>query len=271
MVRSKELNWDISSKSRKRIFEVDDKYSKSIKNKDVTAKVKKSKNKSKSAKSKGNPKNITIKDNTDSDNNSDSEDEDNSFVNTGSLIYSNENHVYFNSAINDSTIITLQKIVQKTVNDILTKSKSATSSEFIVEYPPIVLHIHSPGGSLFAAFKFIDFMQFIRNKYQQIKFHSVIEGRAASAATLISVTADKRFITKYGYMLIHQLSAGTYGKYNEIKDDVHNFDILMTRIKEIYKLHTKVPDDEIDEILRHDKYWDAKTCKRYKLVDVVIE
>lgn len=110
----------------------------------------------------------------------------------------------------------------------------------------------------------------IKRKYPEIKFHSIVEGRAASAATLISVTADKRFITEYGYMLIHQLGSFSFGKYNEIKDDVSNLDTLMERIKQIYRKHAKVPNDQLDEILKHDLYWDANTCKKYKLIDTIL-
>ena len=72
-------------------------------------------------------------------------------------------------------------------------------------------------------------------------------------------------------MLIHQLWSATMGKYNEIKDDMENLEKLMKRIKDIYKKHTIVPQKNIDEILRHDIYWDGKTCLKYKLVDQIIQ
>ena len=44
----------------------------------------------------------------------------------------------------------------------------------------------------------------------------------------------------------------------------------MDTIKNVYKEHTKVPMDKIDEILKHDLLWDAKTCLKYKLIDEII-
>ena len=186
------------------------------------------------------------------------------------LIYSRDNHVYFYTDINTNTMLSLQKEVQTVVDNIVNKAKVIQDMKFTVKHPPLILHINSPGGGIFAAFTFIDFMAHIKRKYPTIKFHSVVEGRAASAATLISVTADKRFITEYGYMLIHQLWSMSFGKYNEIKDDVSNLDRLMERIKRIYLKHSKVPEDQLDEILKHDIYWDAETCKKYKLVDQIL-
>lgn len=199
----------------------------------------------------------------------DTESENNS-SDTANTIYSHENHVYFYTDIKNKTIISLRKEIRNVINKLVKKCKIVENYEFTVEYPPIVLHINSPGGSIFSAFNFIDYMTQIKKKYPKIKFHSIVEGRAASAATLISVTADKRFITEYGYMLIHQLWSCTGGKYNEIKDDVSNLDVLMRRIKEIYQKYTKIPDNQIDEILKHDLYWDAETCLKYKLVDAII-
>ena len=190
-------------------------------------------------------------------------------TNTTGLIYSRNNHVYFYTDTSLINITTLQKEIDTIIESFSSKLVPVKIFNFNVKYPPIILHINSPGGSVFAAFMFIDYMNNIRKRYPYIKFHSLVEGRAASAATLISVTADKRFISEYGYMLIHQLSSMSYGKYNELKDDMTNSDKLMERIREIYKKYTKVPHSELNEILGHDLYWDAETCKKYKLVDVI--
>jgi len=186
-------------------------------------------------------------------------------------VYSHDNHIYFYTGIGMSSIISLQKEVQEVINKLLEKSKGLTELEFTVQYPPINLHINSPGGGIFAAFTFIDFMCHIKRKYPNIKFHTIVEGRAASAATLISVTGDKRFITENGYMLIHQLWSLTMGKYNEIIDDMNNLHTLMDRIKHLYTKHATIPNDKLDDILKHDLYWDAETCKKYKLVDEILK
>jgi ATP-dependent protease ClpP protease subunit len=89
---------------------------------------------------------------------------------------------------------------------------------------------------------------------------SVIEGCAASAATIMSVVASHRQINKHAYMLIHQLSSGMWGKYHEQKDTMENNDRLMK----------KIPKKELNNLLKHDLWWDAETCLKYGLVDEII-
>ena len=45
---------------------------------------------------------------------------------------------------------------------------------------------------------------------------------------------------------------------------------MMKTIKDVYKKYTKVPMKKLDEILKHDLLWDAKTCKEYGLIDEII-
>ena len=71
-------------------------------------------------------------------------------------------------------------------------------------------------------------------------------------------------------MLIHQLSSHMWGKYTELQDDMKNNELLMETIKSIYKNYTEIPPKELDKILEHDLWWDAKTCLKYGLVDEII-
>ena len=72
------------------------------------------------------------------------------------------------------------------------------------------------------------------------------------------------------FMLIHQLSSGMWGKYEELKDDMKNNDLLMKTIKDLYQERTKIPKTKLNQILKHDLWFDAKTCLRYGLVDDII-
>lgn len=188
---------------------------------------------------------------------------------SSSTVFSHDNHVYFYTNVTIGTILSLQKEVRNTINRMNQKKLLAEGVGLKVELDYINLHINSPGGGVFSCFSFIDFMTQMKKKHN-VKFHSIVEGKAASAGTLMSVVCDKRSITEYGFMLIHQLSSETWGKYHDIKDDVKNMDSLMDKIKLIYKKHTKIPMNEIDEILKHDIYWDAEKCLSYSLVDEII-
>jgi ATP-dependent protease ClpP protease subunit len=167
------------------------------------------------------------------------------------------NKIYFYSGVKTSSILDLNKGLAELSGKLL--------SEYGDDAPPIKLHINSLGGYLYDAFAGIDAI----NRCV-IPVHTVIEGVAASAATLMSVHGAKRFITKNSYMLIHQLSSCFWGKFEDFKDEMENNELFMTRIREIYRSLSEVPEDKINEILKHDLWWDAKKCLEYKLVDEII-
>ena len=177
---------------------------------------------------------------------------------TGSVTRVIENNLYFYGDISEPNALELNAALYE-----LDKKLSITNV-FLDINPVINLHINSYGGSLFAGLATVDV---IRNLKSDV--HSIVEGAAASAATIISVACKKRSIGKYSKMLIHQLSGSNYGKYTELEDDMENNRNLMNTIKEIYKIHTKVPMKKLNEILKRDLWFDSKTCLELGLVDKI--
>ena len=57
---------------------------------------------------------------------------------------------------------------------------------------------------------------------------------------------------------------------DEFDDEMKNLNRLMDLIKGIYKEHTTVPVKKINEILKHDLWWDTEKCLNYSLVDDII-
>ena len=47
---------------------------------------------------------------------------------------------------------------------------------------------------------------------------------------------------------------------DELEDEMENLKELMKRIKLIYKNKTKIDKKGLDEILKHDLWWDSKKC-----------
>ena len=171
------------------------------------------------------------------------------------------NAIYFYSEVKRSNNLTLNKKLIEVSNKYINISNSLNLEEII----PINLHINSYGGSVFAGFSSVDYI--IQSK---APITTVIDGCAASAATIMSVVGVHRKINRNAYMLIHQLSSGMWGKYEELKDDMKNSDILMERIKQIYRDHTKIPTKKLNDVLKRDLWWDAETCLKYGLVDEII-
>jgi ATP-dependent Clp endopeptidase proteolytic subunit ClpP len=181
--------------------------------------------------------------------------------NVGSSIRVAENTIFFYSDVTEQAALELNHALY----DLDTKLRN-TCNVLGPEFKPhIKLRINSYGGSLFAGLAILDSIRGL-----QSDVHTYIDGAAASAATIISVAGTKRYIGKNSMMLIHQLSTGNYGKYSELEDDMENNRRLMKSIKDIYKQYTKVPMKQIDEILKHDLWFDSAKCIELGLVDAII-
>ena len=177
-------------------------------------------------------------------------------------VEASHNRIFFYSEVKRTKILTLNKYI-RTLNVNLLNAATNYASD--PKGRSIYLHINSYGGSVFAGFAAIDYI-----KTSQVPVCSVVDGCAASAATLMSVVAKERAIHQNSFMLIHQLTSGMWGKYEELKDDMKNSKILMDTIKNIYQEHTKIPKSKLDSILKRDLWFDAKTCLKYGLVDYII-
>lgn len=171
------------------------------------------------------------------------------------------NHIYFNDTVNKSSC---QRLINKL--DDLNIKLGKLMCDYDIDAPiKIYLHISSFGGSLYAAFSVIDAM--MRSKFPIV---TIIDGASASAATLISVCGQERWITKHSYMLIHQLSSACWGKMTEIVDEYDNLTDLMEHIYDIYESKTKLTRPELRKLLKHDRWWNAEKCIENGLVDKII-
>lgn len=132
--------------------------------------------------------------------------------------------------------------------------------------PPINLHIQSGGGSLLNAFYIVDLIEAL-----DTPVNTYVDGYSASAASLIGVVGNKRYMTKNSMIMIHQLSSEKEGKYQELDDDHQNMQQFMNKIKAIYLRKTTIPYIQLSEILNHDLWLDAPTCKKLGLIDEIIE
>lgn len=172
------------------------------------------------------------------------------------------NIIYFYGGLNTDSARALKDTLQSAIGNGIYFEKSFPETNA----PPIKLHIQSYGGSLMDTLYIIDLI-----KTSPIPIYTYVDGYVASAATLISVVGNKRFITENSLMLIHQLSTVSGGKFNELEDETTNNRLMMNIIKSIYYKYTKISPSELEEILKHDLWFDANKCKRLGLVDEIID
>ena len=176
-----------------------------------------------------------------------------------SSVTSINNHIYFYTEVNRKSILKLNQEI---------RAVSLKMQEIGLKFgnaPSIHLHINSYGGSVHAAMAGID--EILNCKVPII---TIIEGCAASAATMLSVVGSERWMTEHAHMLIHQLSSSMWGQMDDLEEEMDNLKSLMKTIKSIYKKHTKIPSSALDQILKHDQWWKASKCLSKGLVDKII-
>jgi ATP-dependent protease ClpP protease subunit len=172
-----------------------------------------------------------------------------------------EGHIWFYKEVSQASVAELAVAIHKAAN-----SRRELAFRLELETPPPVhLHIHSYGGEVFAGFAAADLI-----RQCPVPVYTYIEGGAASAATLFSVYGKKRFIGRDSFILIHQLSSIAWGKYEELKDEMKNNDLLMEKIRNTYARTTRMPSEQIEDILKHDLWFSAEKALELGLVDKVI-
>ncbi|BAT22083.1 hypothetical protein AR679_gp057 [Yellowstone lake phycodnavirus 1] len=171
--------------------------------------------------------------------------------------------VYFYCEVNELTIRELIMKLRALELDLLKKYLDLN----ITTKPVIRLFIRSDGGDIFAGWSGMDAIQSMK----RVKVRTIADGCCASAATFLLLGGYSRHMTENSYVLIHQLNTdGVWGKYEEIKDHVNNFDMYMKRFRQIYANYTKLPEKKLKKLMKRDLFLDATSCLKWDVVDSIL-
>lgn len=174
-----------------------------------------------------------------------------------------DNHVYFYADVESENCLSLIRAIRK--KDAELRAEHISRGLDGEPKTPIWLHIHSYGGDLFTAFSIADQLRMIKSP-----IYSVVEGIAASAATLISISCTKRYILPSSFMLIHQLSGFVWGTHEQFKDEMALQNKMMERLVAFYAKHSKVDGDAIRNMLMRDYWMDATQCVEQGFADEIL-
>lgn len=175
-----------------------------------------------------------------------------------------KNHIYLFDEIDEETQLLVETYMQQAYTYLMTASAESLAQTGTVA-EPIYLHINSPGGDAMSSFALYDFI-----KNFKVPVVGLVEGMAASGASIILCGCLTREMTENSVILCHELRSMSYGKYSTLKDESYNNDLLMTIIKKIYTEETKLPAQVLDQLLSHDLYWPADVALQYGIVDAVV-
>lgn len=173
-----------------------------------------------------------------------------------------DNHIYMYQGVTPRSVmemgIAIKTISQQIINIVTDLDLQSA--------PAIHLHINSGGGCAFSglagASHILD---------SSIPVFTYVEGSAASSATIMSCVGAKRFITEHSFMLIHQISTGVWGTYENLVDEKESMDSLMEMLESIYLKHTNINKKQLKQLLKRDLWMNSEKCLELGLVDEIIK
>jgi len=132
----------------------------------------------------------------------------------------------------------------------------------------ILLIIDSYGGIVDSFVAIHDTIKLLR-----CKVATCCIGKAMSCGQLLLVSGEngKRFITPNSRVMVHEFSAGDYGKLSDIEISLNENKRLQKAIWETLNIkYTKLTKKDLDEMKVRDTYLTAKECLDRGLVDHII-
>lgn len=131
------------------------------------------------------------------------------------------------------------------------------------------VHIQSHGGSAMAAFHVCDFF----HVYPTV-IHTHVEGIAASAASLMSVSGDVRTMSPHSFLLLHQPSMTPSSQekmtYSDLQDESYNMHLVLEQMIDVYVSHSRLNRTSARELIMTERYLTSNECLQLGLVDAVL-
>lgn len=128
----------------------------------------------------------------------------------------------------------------------------------------------SYGGCAYSCLALISVIERLQEKGYTIKSH--IQSFAMSAGFFTSIVCNHRTIARHGYLMCHQMSSGTVGEIQSMKEEMEHDEQIWKRMKDITLKYTEISEEEIEN-MRSTKlnwYFDSEQSLSHGLVDEIV-
>lgn len=144
-----------------------------------------------------------------------------------------------------------------------------TNSLEIKDRKPIEIVINSYGGAVYECFALLSKME----QFQEMgyKINTTLTGKGMSCGQMIFMFGTKRRMYRYGTCLIHQISAGNYGNYEQLKVSHEHIVELQNMTEDMIVKKTKITKEMLKEkIAGKDWYLNAEQCLELGLATEIL-
>lgn len=131
--------------------------------------------------------------------------------------------------------------------------------------PEVVVSVNSDGGNPFVGFAIADMIRADRN------VTTIVEGLAASAASLIALAGKRRLMRPHAWVLIHGITTRMWGKQDEITDHRKQLERHSAQIVDYLVSVSACNRKDVLAMLRRETWLSADDCLRLGLIDEVLK
>jgi len=130
----------------------------------------------------------------------------------------------------------------------------------------IILHIQSPGGSVYSGY---NTYHLLKSSGKKIK--TIIEGEAQSIATFIALAGDTVEIRKPSVFMIHNPFAGLEGDADKMLNGASELRNIENDMATVYSMKTRIPVDQIKEMMKKETSMNADQAVQFGFADRAID
>lgn len=185
------------------------------------------------------------------------------------------NHYYFNDEINPQTAKDLVFNLHT-----LAASIASTCLETGTMPCPIELHLNSNGGSLTDTLQVVQVIEDIQkgvackigNALIPIAVNTYMEGNCDSGASVIAAVGSRRHCSKHALSLIHSMKVTDMSTKSVIEQNeaLENNKRWEDSYKKVYLTHSKLTLEQIEEMMKHEKYYTPEELLSFGLIDEIV-
>lgn len=171
--------------------------------------------------------------------------------------------IFFHDTVNPNTMALICSAMQSFIT--IDNELEDTQKEY--ERQPIHLYINSPGGSLYDMWALVDIMLMSKTP-----IYTYCTGYAMSAAFVIFVCGDRRFITPHVTLMCHQLSSTQDGTYLDLAQGLDELTWAQANAEQLICDFTDIPVETMKKIRTEklDYYIHAKEAIELQVADAFI-
>lgn len=108
----------------------------------------------------------------------------------------------------------------------------------------LTLHINSVGGDCYAGITIANWIRELQDK--GVKVVAVVEGLAASIASVIACACDTIQMFESSFLMCHRCWSMTIGNSEDLKKEADTMDKIDAAIRSFYHRHFDLTDEELE-------------------------